>query len=437
MPSPIRTTCIALLLAALALGLGCSKADGHGERSGRPGRGGGPPGGQRAAAAVPVEVASVVRRSISSYIETNGTLEAENEVDLVARVSAPIVELLAEEGMRVRKGQTLARLEQDELRAQLEISKVALSEATTAHERAQELYADNLISEEEFEQAKTDFDAATAQLKAVNIQLDYTEVKAPFSGLIVTRYVDFAQQVSVNTPLFRISDFDPLLCPIQVPERELPKLSVGQGAHLLLEAWPEQRFPARVLRISPVVDAGTGTVKVTLEVDADRRLRPGMFASVFLQIDRREGSLVIPKAALSLESIGDTVYVASDGEASRREVTLGYREGDFVEVASGVDEGESVVVIGHDGLSDGTPIEVLRADGARTEAPARAEPPAGEQERSGPDSGSGRGGRPDFSSMTPEQLERVKERMRERGMTDAQIEERIKAARERAGSAGE
>ena len=154
-----------------------------------------------------------------------------------------------------------------------------------------------------------------------------------------------------------------------------------------------------------------------------------MFARVFVETDRRADALVIPKAALSLESIGDTVYVAEDDLASRREVALGFREGDFVEVVSGIAPADEVVVVGQDGLSDGTPIRVLRRDGE-----SAGSPPPGGGRGHGP-GGPGRpGGRPDFSKMTPEQLERAKEFMRSRGMTDEQIEERLKRAREAAPS---
>lgn len=431
---PLIPTILVVVLAAAA---GCSGGDARegGRAHGRGGMSGAGPtrgGGDRTGStAVPVEVAGVERRTISSYLETNGTLEAENEVDLVARVSAPIVELLTEEGMAVKRGQTLARLDDVELRAQFEISRVALNETTLIHERAKQLYAEELISDEEFVQARSSWESAAAQLETNKIQLGYTEIAAPFDGLIVTRYVDFAEQVSVNTPLFRISDFDPLLCPIQVPERELSKLHVGQPAHLLLEPWLDHEFQAKVLRISPVVDAATGTIKVTLEVRSEGKLRPGMFARVYLETATRNDALVIPKAALSLESIGDTVYVADSDVASRREVSLGFREGDFVEVTEGVSEGEAIVVVGHDGLSDGTPIEILAGGGFAppVEATASAEPPPERPGRPGGGHGGpprGPGGRPDFSAMTPEQLERAKEFMRARGMTEEQIEERIK-----------
>jgi len=421
-----NSRCLAVALALVAALLcGCGGGEpahggapgGAGHSKGRPGAG--PPGGA-APAAVPVEAAPVARRSISSFIETNGTLAAENEVDVVARTAGPIVELLVEEGDRVRRGQRLARLDDLDYRAQFEISRVNLEETRLAFERAQSLQAEKLISAESFEQARSAFETATAQLEANRILLDYTEIKAPFDGLIVSRYVQFAQQVSANTPMFRISDFDPLLCPIQVPERDLARLRVRQRAYVTVESYPDRRFPAEVLRISPVIDAATGTIKVTLDVDAEGQLLPGMFARVFVEVDRRPNALVIPKAALSLDSIGDTVYVAADSVASRRVVELGFREGDYVEVLSGLQAGESIVVVGQDGLSDGTPLDLL----TEGDAPEEAQEPQPEH----------RGNRPNLAEMTPEQLEGMKERMRSKGMSDEQINERIERMRERAGA---
>lgn len=435
-----------LILVAPACGGGDAaemSRSGHGRSpGGAADRRGGPPrggGGPSAAAAVPVEVMPVVERAISSFIETNGILEAENEVDIVARTAGPIVELLVEEGDRVRGGQLLARLDELEYRAQLEISRVTLEETRLAFERARALQLEQLLSPESFEQARSAFEGAQAQVEANGIVLGYTKIRAPFDGLIVARYIDFAEQLSTNTPMFRISDFDPLLCPIQVPERELSRLQRDQRAYVTVEPFPGERFEATVLRISPVVNASTGTIKVTLDVDAGRGLRPGMFARVFVETERRAGALVVPKAALSLESIGDTVYVADGGVASRREVVLGFREGDFVEIVSGVEVGESVVVVGQDGLSDGTPIHVLGGpDAERTEVGAGREG-AGSSGRSSADPAAtaprGQSAQaPNFANMTDEQLERIKESMRSRGMTDEQIEERIKRMRERAGA---
>lgn len=442
-----------LLLASLAV-IGCDSDQGAqggggpgGQHGGRPGGGAPSLAGGAPIAAVPVEVITASRQTISAFIETNGTLEAENEVDLVARVTAPIVSLEVEEGDVVRAGQLLARLDDVETRVQMEIARVSVEETRQAFERARELRAEDLISPEEYERATAAHDSARAQLKAAEIQLEFTELRAPFSGRIVRRYVDRSEQVSVNTPIYRLSDFDPLLCPIQIPERDLPRIRLDQRAWLSVEAWSGERFAGKVLRISPIIEAETGTFKVTLELRHGGRLRPGMFARVFVETETREGALVVPKTALSLESIGDTVYVATDGKASRREVELGFRQGDLVEIVDGVSDGELVVVVGQDGLSEGTPLQILagaaqetaRADAQPDPAPRTdtqaARQDAGAERPEGPPGGfakGDRGGRPDFANMTDEQLEQVKARMRSMGLTDEQIEQRIKHRREAA-----
>ena len=376
---------------------------------------------------VPVEVALPERRSISSFIETNGTLEAENDVDIVARTAGPVVELLVEEGMVVEKGQLLARIDDKELQAQVGIARVALEEAKRTHERAKASFEESVISQEIYDQALTKLESAEVQLEGNQILLGYSKIEAPFAGIIIERYIKFAENVIPNQKLFRISDFDPLLCPIQVPEKELSNLKVSQTAYITVDAWPGERFSARVLRIRPVVDAATGTIEVTLQVKARGKLSPGMFASVYLVRDSHAAALVIPKSALSLESLGDTVYIVNERLAERRDIELGFEESDFVEVLSGLSEEDRVVVVGQDGLSDGTPVFVLKGPGAD----AGFEPtPSGLAGGRRPEGGLPRAefrgpGQLDPSQVTPEQLEQMKERMRQRGMSDDQIEKAL------------
>lgn len=473
-----------LLIAALGVaGIGCgqSNAEPAGENpragqggpgGGRPGgRGGGPPGGfpggmpgfGAPASVIPVRVTSVIRRDIADYLETNGSLEAENEVDIVARTDGPIVELNVEEGDFVRAGQVLARIDAAEIEAQLGIARVNLAEAELVWNRAQSSYREEVISQEAYDLAESNFNAAAAQIVGTEILLDYTVIRAPFDGLIIERVIKNAEHVSNNARLFRISDFDPLLCPIQLPEKDLPRLELGQTAYLTVEAYPGARFPARVLRISPVVDPATGTVKVTLEVQAQGRLRPGMFASVFVETDIHENALVVPKQALVLESTSDTVYVAmDDGEggavARRRSLELGYEESDSLEVLSGLSEGEDVVILGQDNLSDQTPVTIDEREGpaaattvtslpaSGAESPARVAnaqgapaaggattaEPAAPQARPPGGPGAPRGGPPggfDPSQLTPERIEMMKARMKERGMSEEQIDQMIERIR--------
>ncbi len=399
-----------LLLAAACGGTGKDEAarggEGHGGGQRGMGLGQGEPG---ASAAVPVQVAPVERRSISRFLETNGTLEAEDEVDIVARTAGPITELLIEEGDVVRAGQLVARIDDREAQNQVAIATVARDEAKLAFERAQTTHETGLVSQEAFDSAQSGLRTAEVQLESAELQLAYTEIRAPFDALVSMRYIRRSQFVTSGTPLFRVSDFDPLWCPIEIPEKDLGRVKVGQKGHVLVEAFSGERFLARVLRIRPTVDAVTGTVTVTLEVEGQSKLRPGMFARVFVETDTRQGVIVIPRGALVLDSIGDIVFVRDVDMAVRREVVLGIREGEVVEVEQGLAEGDSLIVLGQEGLADGTPITVLD-DGSSS------------GERSGPPEG-----------PSEDQIEEMRTRMRERGLSDDEISKRIEQMRQGGG----
>ena len=269
----MKTTPTRLLATAVALGLALAGCGGGGESAGGgpPGNGGRGPGrggpggmGGEETAAVPVEVAMVKRQSVASYIQTNGSLEAENDVEILARAQGPIVELRTEEGRRVAKGQVMARIDPNQARAQVEIARVTLREAERAFQRAQETFEEQLISQADFDAALAAKEGAEATLLDRQVQLDYTDIKAPFSAVVVDRAIKLGDSVSPNQILFRISDFDPLLCKIQVPEKELPRLHKDQPAYLTVEAWPGERFEAKVSRISPVgMEVHIGELNVT------------------------------------------------------------------------------------------------------------------------------------------------------------------------------
>jgi len=413
------------LIAATLLSVGCGSDDAAGDGGGHPGdrggrgggRGGPPPGAVEPAAstAVPVQTSLVERRQISQHLETNGVLEAENEVDIVARVSGPITALEVEESMEVRKGRLLARIDDREYANQVAIAAVSRDDAKRAFDRTKVSWSECLVSQESYDRALSKLESAEAQLEAKQILLDYTQVRAPFSGKVAARYIKLAQHVNVNTPLFRITDFNPLLCPIQVPEKDLPRLRVDQPAHIRVEPFPDEVFDARVQRIRPTVEAATGTVTVTLEVTGRDLLRPGMFASVYLETDVHADALVIPSSALVLDSIGDTVFIRDGDTAVRREVRLGFRDADLVEVLEGLSENEEVIVLGQDGLADGTPVVVMSEPD--TTVVAQASP-------------AGLGG---AGEISPERLEQIRRRMKERGLGDEEIEERLQQIREGGG----
>jgi RND family efflux transporter MFP subunit len=364
-----------------------------------------------------------------------------------------VTEILTEEGRVVKSGQLMAKIDEREAANQVAIATVARDEAQLAFDRAKRSWEEGLVSREAYDTALSQLNSATAQLESDEIQLAYTRILAPFDALVVTRDIRQAQYVTPGDTLFRISDFTPLLCRVEVPEKDLPRISVGQTAYLRVEAYPDQRFAATVSRTRPTVDASTGTFTVILEVDGQDRLRPGMFASVFLRTETRDDVLVIPRDALVLDSLGDTVFVKNGESAERREVALGIRDEDSIQITSGLEEGDLLIVLGQDGLADGTPVSVLdeaapqgAADGSAQPAQAsesqaeRRDGPAGDGAAHGrgigPSPGSGIPPRmaERIKKASPEELERIKERMKQFGLSDERIDEIIATVRSNSGT---
>jgi RND family efflux transporter MFP subunit len=147
-----------------------------------------------------------------------------------------------------------------------------------------------------------------------------------------------------------------------VPERDIHKLAPGQSAAMALDAWPARAFKGAILRINPVVDPQTGTVKVTVAmVQGQKELKPGMFGRVEIRYDRREQALLVPKDAVLTEDAAQSVFVIADSKARRRPIRTGYDDGDHYEVLEGLKAGDQVVTTGQANLKDDAKVEVVNA----------------------------------------------------------------------------
>jgi len=347
-------------MACLGILAACGGEEQAGGQRGSGGRG----GRSRPAASIPVRAEAAVRLEISKSVLKNTTLEAERWVDVRARRQGQIVQILKEEGDPVRKGDVLAELDSDDARLQVTQMEVAYLDAKRNYARVEKIFKSNLMSEEQFESAKTQLDRSSAQLDQAKLDLSYTRVTAPISGIVTMRGVEIGNVVTNNQVVFSVADFDPLLARIRVPEKEIGKIEVGQMARITVETEVEKAYSGRVKMISPVVDPESGTIKVTVEIPSRTSiLRPGMFASVNIITETRPRALVIPKKALVLEGEGNQVFVMEKGEggskAQRRRVEIGFSDSDRLEIVSGVEEGEMVITVGQDGLRPGADVRMV------------------------------------------------------------------------------
>jgi membrane fusion protein (multidrug efflux system) len=336
-----------ICLVCLAAQTGCGRRSANAE-------------GPKESTAIPVEVGVVSTGDIASHFTGNATLEAENETGVVAKVGGVVKEIFVEEGDYVTTGQALAKLDDEKLAVQMEQATAMLRKLESDYKRAEELFAKNLVSEQDFQRARYEFDQQKAAYDMCKLDLDYTSITSPIGGVVAERMVKVGNMVVPNQTAFRVTDLDPLLAVLHVPERQAGKLRVGQSALIEVDALLGAKFSGRVERMSPVVDPSTGTVKVTVEIrDPSRTLKPGMLARVGITHDVHPGTTLAPRDAVIDEDNRSSVFIVRGGTALRQPIETGFVNTTHIEILTGLAAGDTVVTTGKGGLKDSSRVEVV------------------------------------------------------------------------------
>lgn len=324
---------------------------------------------------VPVSVAAVHRKNLNSYLVLNGIVEPERKVEVFSRLSAYVKEIVKEEGAYVIENDVLALLDDKEIRISYEQAKIELEQARLSLEEAeknyirnQELIKRDLISVQEFQtqeaqykQRQLDYQNRMQSYKNLELQLNWTKIRALSEGYITERLIEVGSRVTPNQQVFTVEDFKPLLIRVFVPTSDAIKLRTGMPAEITTEILKGTTFAGNVKLINPRIDVQTGTVKVTIEAfDESLRLKPGMFVEARIAIGMKDNALVIPRKALLYKQNKTYVFVFNRNQVSQREVLLGLTEEDEVEVTRGLDAGEVIVVVGIESLKDGQRVEVIQ-----------------------------------------------------------------------------
>lgn len=311
-----------------------------------------------------VELEEVRRGQIEEVLERSAALQAEEQVLVLARAQNPAVELLVEEGDVVQKDQVILRLENDSQLTNYNQAKSQTDKAKIEFDRIEKLYNQSLISESDYVNANFTYDQAKLAQEEAKRQLDFTEVKAPIKGTITSRTVKVGDKVTTGTPIFEIIDLDSTVAVIHVPEQYLPKLKKDMPARLISTTLGDKVFGGYVKRISPVVDAEAGTVKVVVGVKNRGTLSPGMWVNVELVLDEKENAILIPKRAITYsvdQTFAYTVYTDTNGvrRAERKLVEPRNADIDNIEPVEGFEVGDLIVVAGQSGLKEDSPIREL------------------------------------------------------------------------------
>jgi membrane fusion protein (multidrug efflux system) len=319
------------------------------------------PSGAPAMPPMPVDVDSARRRSIVDAVRATGRIEAVQAVDLRPDEQGRITALLFQEGQSITAGTPLVRIDDAMLRAQAERASADRDLARQQLERVRRLRSENASSPADLERAQAAARSAEAALAVLNLQIERTTVRAPFDGVIGQRFVSVGDYVTNATRLLTLQTVDPQRAVIEVPERHAIDLRPGQTVQFTVAAQPERVFSAQVEFIDPVVQTTSRTIVVKARAPNPARvLRPGMFIEARLATATRSSAVVVPEDAVQPLRTANVVWAVVDGKASRRVVELGARAAGMVEVLSGVQAGELVVVGGLERMAEGMPLAPIQ-----------------------------------------------------------------------------
>jgi membrane fusion protein (multidrug efflux system) len=310
-----------------------------------------------------VEVAVARTDTVVDAITATGQIEPLQSIQLRPEVDGRLVEILVREGTEVAEGTPLFKVDDQELKAQVARAQADRDLAQQALTRTRQLLADKAAAPADVERAEAQMRSTQAGLDLLQLRLDRTVVRAPFSGVAGQRLASLGDYVNNSTRLITLQTVNPQRAAFQVPERYADQLKLGQKVLFRVAALAGRDFTGTVNFVDPMVQLPGRTITVKAAVPNPRReLQSGMFIEARLETARRPNATVVPEDAVSPMQGSMYVWVIQDGKAMRKEVSLGVRTPGYVEVRSGVEPGDQVVVGGAERLSQGAEVRATVVD---------------------------------------------------------------------------
>lgn len=314
---------------------------------------------------VKVALATVNLQSVPRKLTAVGELEAVRQIQVASEASGRIQQIYFQSGQYVNAGQLLIQLNDDIEQAEIVQLKAKLKLNEAVYQRGQALLKINAVAKEEVENAQANRDVMLGQIQQLNAKIQQKKIRAPFAGVIGIRRVHQGQFLNIGEPIVSLVDTQYLLVNFNLDERSTPNIKVGQQLQVGLDAFPDQQFTAQVTAIDPLISASR-TVAVQAKLpNLQQQLKAGMYANVVLQ-QQQEQVLMMPETAVTYTAYGETVFKAVDHkgqlQAKKAAVKIGERSDGWVEVKSGLKQGDRVISSGQLKLSDAMPIEAVSQD---------------------------------------------------------------------------
>jgi membrane fusion protein (multidrug efflux system) len=322
---------------------------------------------------VPVETTELLIQDITNTYRTTAVLEAKAESKVTNKVTGMIEEMLVEEGMFVNKGQVLAEIDSESYQLDYERASIDLASAKAEYNRSKPINGKQIISAKDLEKLDFLVQSRKNQQTVAALKVRDSSVIAPISGVVAQRMVKAGNMTSnAGSEMFHIVALDTLQGVVYLPESEMNNIKIGQKAQLVFPTNTLVNIPATVALISPIIDTESGTFKVTLMVDNDgTKLKPGMFAKVSLILDVHSNAQIVEQKALLVTDTETSIFVIRDNKAKKVIVETGYEQNGLVEILTKLNEKETIVIVGQQGLKVDSPVKIIGAASEMDEKPVK------------------------------------------------------------------
>jgi len=351
--------CLLLAAYCLLFSWGCNKKDAKVEEK-----------------AYNVQLQTAEKKPLRPFIEATGTLNPNEEVFISAEVEGVLKSVKVDEGVHVSKGMLIAMIDDTDYNNEVKRDEALLrqAEATFANtklefQRKEALFKEELVTKQQFDDVSTrlslteaEIDRVKAALSLAKQKLSKTRIHSPLACVVKEVKVSTGDFVKNGTQLFVIIQPNPIKLRFAVPEKDVGKLKVGQDVILKVDAFPDREFKGKVSIIYPSLDEKTRTIMVeALVPNPNEVLKPGLYAKVILYTGEAKDTVVVPVTSLLYEAEKVRVFVVEGDRAKERNVKLGSKYGELMEIVEGIKEGEKVVVAGQQTLSEGAKVNVQKA----------------------------------------------------------------------------
>ena len=309
-----------------------------------------------------VKVHRTIEEEFEVVVEALGTGRANESVLITTQTSDIVQEIHFDDGVRVKAGQVLLTLIDLEEKARLAALDVDLQEANRQLKRIANLAKNNVASEQLLDEQQAEVNALIAEMNVLKTQMGALEVRAPFDGLLGLRQVSVGALVRPGDVITTLDDLSIIKVDFNIAEVHLPSVAIGQNIRATSIAYPDEIFEGKIVSIGSRVDPATRAIQIRANINnQDFKLRPGMLLQINLQ-KKMLTTLTLPEASLVPVEDKHFVFVVNGETVTRKQVTIGLRKPGKVQIVSGLNEGELVVIEGALKLRHGSKVKVLNAD---------------------------------------------------------------------------